>query len=64
MFCFVINIGLIYLHKETWDISVLQAFVQTLFPELAQLFWEKEEEEVDEVITATTTTTSNDSITR
>ena len=64
MFCFVINIGLIYLHKETWDISVLQAFVQTLFPEFAQLFWEKEEEEDDKLTPATTITTSNSSITR
>ena len=35
--------GLICLHKETWDISVLQAFVQTLFPDMAQLFWDQEE---------------------
>jgi len=32
--------GLICLHEETWDISVLQAFLQTLLPQVAQLFWE------------------------
>jgi Uncharacterized conserved protein (DUF2358) len=40
MFRFVLLIlttGLIYLHEETWDISVIQAFAETLWPEAAQL---------------------------
>lgn len=31
--------GLIYLHKEEWDIPVVQAFLQTLWPEAANLVW-------------------------
>lgn len=33
--------GLIYRHVETWDKSVLQAFLQTLLPELADRIWER-----------------------
>jgi hypothetical protein len=32
--------GLIQLHEESWDISVLQAFTQTLWPEAAELIWD------------------------
>jgi hypothetical protein len=31
--------GLVHLHKESWDISVAQAFTQTLWPEMAENFW-------------------------
>jgi len=31
--------GLIYLHKESWDISVLQAFVSTMWPDIARKIW-------------------------
>jgi Uncharacterized conserved protein (DUF2358) len=41
------NDGLVYLHTETWDLSVAQAFVSTLLPEVAQRLWP----------TTTTTTT-------
>jgi hypothetical protein len=34
--------GLIYQHIETWDISVLQAFVQTLFPSSITKYFYKE----------------------
>ena len=33
--------GLIYRHEETWDKSVLQAFMQTLWPEVADRIWER-----------------------
>jgi len=33
--------GLIYLHKESWDISVLQAFVSTMWPDIAKKIWLK-----------------------
>jgi len=33
--------GLIYRHEETWDKSVLQAFLQTLWPEVADRIWER-----------------------
>jgi hypothetical protein len=37
--------GLIYQHIETWDISVLQAFVQTLFPKsITQYIYRKDNE--------------------
>jgi hypothetical protein len=32
--------GLIYKHKETWDVSVIQAFLQTLWPALAERIYE------------------------
>ena len=31
--------GLIYLHRETWDMSVFQAFLRTFWPALAQRIW-------------------------
>jgi len=31
--------GLIYLHEEIWDISVIQAFVSTMFPEVGDRIW-------------------------
>ena len=34
--------GLIYLHDETWDMSVVQAFLQTLLPSLANLLYKTE----------------------
>ena len=33
--------GLIYLHKETWDISVFRAFLETFFPDMAHKFWKQ-----------------------
>ena len=40
--------GLIYKHVETWDLSVLQAFLTTLWPELANRIWK--DDAVDKVI--------------
>lgn len=34
---------LIEKHEEFWDVSVLQAFMQTLWPEIANLIWGNEE---------------------
>lgn len=31
--------GLIYFHQEEWDISVLEAFVCTVFPKIGRLLW-------------------------
>lgn len=31
--------GLVYLHEETWDMSVWQAFTQTLLPQVADKIW-------------------------
>ena len=31
--------GLIHKHIETWDISVLQAFIQVFFPRMSQILW-------------------------
>ena len=31
--------GLVYMHEEKWDIGVLQAFVQTMWPDFARNFW-------------------------
>ncbi len=31
--------GLIYLHKEEWDISVARAFLETLLPDVASRIW-------------------------
>ena len=39
------NEGLIHLHEEHWDISVFQAFTQTLWPEMARLIWDESEQE-------------------
>ena len=36
--------GLIYKHVETWDLSVTQAFLKTLLPELANRIWKEEGE--------------------
>ena len=34
--------GLIYLHKETWDMSVLEAFVKTFYPPLGDHIWDRD----------------------
>lgn len=34
--------GLIAFHEEGWDISVLEAFIGTLFPEIGDKIWERE----------------------
>lgn len=34
--------GLIYWHEESWDVSVLQAFLTTFFPTLARRIWIQE----------------------
>ncbi|GKY93033.1 hypothetical protein MPSEU_000271600 [Mayamaea pseudoterrestris] len=31
--------GMIYKHQETWDMSVMQAFLRTLWPRLAEKIW-------------------------
>ena len=31
--------GLIYQHVETWDVSVMQAFLSTFWPDMAQRIW-------------------------
>lgn len=31
--------GLVYRHEESWDISVMQAFTETLLPQAAKLIW-------------------------
>jgi len=35
--------GLIFHHEEEWDISVAQAFLETLLPDLARHIWKREE---------------------
>lgn len=47
------NDGLIYKHTETWDLSVAQAFLKTLWPELADILWQSipEEEREGELCT-------------
>ena len=35
------NEGLVQLHEESWDISVLQAFTETLLPKAANLIWKE-----------------------
>ena len=37
--------GLIYKHTETWDLSVAQAFLRTLWPEMADRIWKAMPEE-------------------
>ena len=39
------NDGLIYLHNETWDMTVAEAFLKTLLPEVASVLYGNEEEE-------------------
>jgi len=34
--------GLIYCHEESWDVSVLEAFLTTFFPSLARRIWIRE----------------------
>ena len=36
---YIDDTGLIYKHTETWDMSVVEAFVKTLMPSLANLLW-------------------------
>jgi hypothetical protein len=38
--------GLVYLHEETWDMSVWQAFMKTFAPELSEKIWATAAEEV------------------
>ncbi len=38
--------GLIYLHEETWDMSVEEAFLKTLLPDVAKHVWPAEEKRV------------------
>lgn len=42
--------GLIYRHKETWDISVAQAFFKTLWPDLADRFEGGKDEEEECIV--------------
>jgi hypothetical protein len=37
--------GLVYLHEETWDMSVWQAFTQTLLPQVADKIWNTQEQQ-------------------
>ena len=39
------NDGLIHYHEEEWDISVAQAFLETLWPDFASRIWSKTVEE-------------------
>jgi Uncharacterized conserved protein (DUF2358) len=32
--------GLVYLHKETWDLSVPEVFLRTFYPPLGELIWD------------------------
>jgi hypothetical protein len=36
------NDGLVAYHEEGWDISVIEAFIGTLFPELGEKIWERD----------------------
>jgi hypothetical protein len=40
--------GLIYKHDETWDMSVTEAFMRTMLPQLAETIWRTEEVPVAE----------------
>ena len=40
--------GLIYRHTETWDLSVTQAFLKTMWPELSRRIWQENEDILDE----------------
>lgn len=42
------EVGLIYKHSETWDLSVAQAFIRTFLPQLAERIWSDEKEESHE----------------
>lgn len=42
--------GLVYRHEETWDMSVAQAFLRTLWPQLAEQIWKDNAEEDDEEV--------------
>eukprot|EP00591_Stephanopyxis_turris_P008058 CAMPEP_0195530888 /NCGR_PEP_ID=MMETSP0794_2-20130614/33995_1 /TAXON_ID=515487 /ORGANISM="Stephanopyxis turris, Strain CCMP 815" /LENGTH=293 /DNA_ID=CAMNT_0040662503 /DNA_START=205 /DNA_END=1086 /DNA_ORIENTATION=- len=33
------ELGLVYLHQEEWDITVLEAFVCTVFPRIGEIIW-------------------------
>jgi hypothetical protein len=37
--------GLVYHHSEEWDISVAQAFMETLWPDVASRIWTKQDHE-------------------
>ena len=37
--------GLIYRHAETWDMTVLQAFLYTLWPQLAKRIWKTQQQQ-------------------
>ena len=43
---------MIYRHEEYWDISVIQAFTQTLMPEVGNMIWKEEKEEESPVVAA------------
>jgi hypothetical protein len=34
--------GLIYIHEEDWDVSVMQAFMETFAPDVAKKIWQIE----------------------
>jgi hypothetical protein len=36
--------GLIYRHAETWELSVAQAFLKTLWPALADRLWREDDD--------------------
>jgi hypothetical protein len=37
---------LVHLHEETWDISVLEAFTETLFPDVAHKIWNRDSKQL------------------
>lgn len=37
--------GLIYLHGETWDMTVTQAFLYTMVPQLAKRIWREQQQQ-------------------
>jgi hypothetical protein len=45
------DLGLVWKHEETWDMSVTQAFLRTLWPQLAEQIWSSEKvSEEDECV--------------
>ena len=40
--------GLIYRHEETWDMSVLQAFLRTFWPDMARRIWKRNDASLED----------------
>jgi hypothetical protein len=54
--------GLVYLHKETWDMSVWQAFTQTLLPQVADKIWNTRHQAISIGTRRTATTESSSQV--